>query len=104
MRPNHSGLSHQGFRGCAPRAPQRKRKVDVYRDCTPPIPHKNVGFLTNDGRVFEQHEIEEVFLRRAKEMGGDALVLHAPVKSMEAPTGWNLYDTFLFEAEVVSYR
>jgi hypothetical protein len=37
-------------------------------------------------------------------MGGDALVLQEPVKSMEAPTGWDLYDMFVFQAVVVSYQ
>ena len=41
--------------------------------------------------------------KRAREIGGDALVLFAPVKSIDAPEGWNLYDTFLYEAVVVAY-
>lgn len=42
-------------------------------------------------------------MKRAKEMGGDALVLLPPVKSVESPPGWDLYDTFLYEAVVVAY-
>jgi hypothetical protein len=77
--------------------------LDVYRDCAPPIAYKELGFLTNGGRVFEQKEIEETFLKRAREMGGDAVLLFPPVKSLEAPEGWRLYDTFLYEAVVVAY-
>ena len=65
---------------------------------------QEIGFLTNDGRVFEQREIEAAFVERAKQMGGDAVVLQRPVKSMEAPPGWSLFDTFVFEAVVVAYQ
>src|SRR5580765_2441953 len=105
MRSNYSGLGRRGSRGCTVRSSgaKRIRNVDVYRDCTPPIAFKELGFLTNDGRVFEQGEIEETFLERAREMGGDAVLLFPPVKSVEAPEGWRLYDTFLYEAVVVAY-
>jgi len=78
--------------------------LDVYRDCEkPPVPCKQLGFLTDGGRIFEQGEIEAAFLKRAKEMGGDAVVLLPPVKSVESPPGWSLFDTFLYEAVVVAY-
>ena len=105
MRSNHSLIGRRGFRGCARTnaSAKRKRNLDVYRDCAPEVAYKELGFLTNGGRVFEQGEIEETFLKRAQEMGGDAVVLFPPVKSLEAPEGWTLYDTFLYEAVVVSY-
>ena len=79
--------------------------LEVYReDDKPHISYKEIGLLTNDGRVFERDEIEAAFIKRAREMGGDALVLQEPVKSMEAPTGWDLYDMFVFQAVVVSYQ
>jgi len=105
MRFNHSRLGRCGSRECTgkPSGAKRIRTLDVYRDCAPPIAYKELGFLTNDGRVFEQKEIEETFLQRAKEMGGDAVLIFPPVKSVEAPEGWRLYDTFLYEAVVVAY-
>ena len=93
-----------GSRGCRARSANVKRALDVYRDQKPNVAYKEVGFLTNDGRVFEQNEIEATFIKRAKEMGGDGLVLLSPVKSIEAPQGWGLFDTLLFEAVVVSYQ
>jgi len=84
--------------------PDSVRSLDVYRDCEkPPLGCKELGFLTDGGRIFEQSEIEAGFVKRAKEMGADALVLRPPVKSVESPPGWNLFDTFLYEAVVVSY-
>jgi len=62
------------------------------------------GYRTRMSRFEgEQKEIEETFLQRAKEMGGDAVLIFPPVKSVEAPEGWRLYDTFLYEAVVVAY-
>lgn len=79
--------------------------IEVYRDDhKPQTAYKEIGLLTDDGRVFERDEIEAAFIKRAREMGGDALVLQGPVKSVEAPAGWDLYDTFVFEAVVVSYQ
>jgi len=104
MRLTYLGLGSRRFNGGGCQTPLQKRELDVYRDSSPPVPHKKVAFLTNDGRVFEQKEIEEAFRKRASEMGADALVLLSPVKSIEAPHGWNLYDTFVYEAEVVLYR
>jgi len=84
--------------------PNVRQELHVYRNCkNPPMPCKQLGFLTDGGRIFEQNDIEAGFVKRAKEMGGDALVLFAPVKSVESPAGWKLYDTFLYEAVVVAY-
>src|SRR5437868_793997 len=70
--------------------------IEIYRDEQKPhLSYKQIGLLTNDGRVFEQGEIEAAFIKRARAMGGDALVLQEPVKTIEAPTGWDLYDTFV---------
>ena len=94
-----------GLQPSSTTAQAANNRLDVFRDCEkPPASYKKVGFLTDGGRVFEQNEIEATFMRRAKEMGGDALVLLPPVKSIEAPPGWGLFDTFLYEAVVVAYE
>ena len=83
---------------------QSRERLDVYRNCEKlPLPCKQLGFLTDGGRIFEQGDIEALFVKRAKAMGGDALVMLPPVKSIESPPGWSLYDTFLYEAVVVAY-
>ena len=49
--------------------------LDVYRDCEKPrIPCRQLGLLTDGGRIFEQSDIEAGFVKRAKEMGGDGLL------------------------------
>jgi len=101
MRVGIRKFGRRGFRECA--ALGRTRDLDVYRDRKPEIAYKEVGFLTNDGRVFEQQEIEQNFVERAKQMGGDAVVIMPPVKSLEAPAGWGLFTTFVYEAVVVAY-
>ena len=110
MRFNFSRMT-QVAQGLGTRAPtlfevsESAGGIELYRaDHKPHSSYKEIGLLTNDGRVFERGEIEAAFIKRAREMGGDALVLQEPVKSIEAPTGWNLYDTFVFEAVVVSYE
>jgi len=81
------------------------RGIEVYRgDHVPQIPYKEIGVLTSLGRIFERDEIEAAFIRLAQEMGGDALILRKSVRRIAAPGGWMLYDTFLFEAVVVSCR
>ena len=81
------------------------RGIEIYRgDDGPQIPYKEIGSLTCLGRIFERDEIEAAFIRRAQEMGGDALILREPARDIRAPAGWDLYDTFLFEAVIVCYR
>src|SRR5690349_9606551 len=65
--------------------------IQVYSEDDKPAQSscKEIGLLTNDGRVFEREEIEATFIKRAREMGGNALILQEPVKSMEAPKGWD---------------
>src|SRR5437764_426549 len=82
MRVGIRKFGRRGFRECA--ALGRTRDLDVYRDRKPEIAYKEVGFLTDDGRVFEQQEIEQNFVERAKEMRGDAVVIMPPVKNVEA--------------------
>src|SRR6185369_3066108 len=96
MRANSPSLGHRGYRSNGPIFGQ----VDIYRDAKPQVAYKQVGFLTNDGRVFEREEIEQSFCQRAQEMGGDGVVILPPVKSLEAPEGWDLYTTFVYEAVV----
>jgi hypothetical protein len=81
------------------------RGIEVYRgDHEPQIPYQEIESTTSLGRIFERDEIEAAFLKRAQEMGGDALILREPARDVRAPAGWSLYDTFLFEAVVVSYQ
>src|SRR3954464_76722 len=101
MRVGVRKFGRRGFRECA--ALGRNRDLDVYHDRKPETAYKEVGFLTNDGRVFEREEIEQDFVKRAKEMGGDAVLIMPPVKSLEAPDGWSLFTTFVYEAVVVAY-
>jgi hypothetical protein len=66
-------------------------------------PFRVIAVLTEDGRVFEQTEIEARFSKRAREVGGSALLLLAPVKKIAAPLGWSFYDTFHYSAAVVAH-
>ena len=61
-----------------------------------------LAFLTEDGRIFEQAEIEERFTKTAREIGGTALVLLPPAGKITAPSGWRLYDTFRYSAAVLA--
>ena len=61
-----------------------------------------IGLLTEDGRVFEQAEIEQRFSKRATEMGAAALIMLPPTRKIAAPDGWSSFDTFRYCAAVLS--
>lgn len=65
---------------------------------------KEIAVLSDDGHPFEHTDIEADFIKKAKAMGGDAVVLLPPVKSIEAPAGWQIFDTFRYLAAVVVYE
>jgi len=114
MNDSFSGIELQRARFGAPQispSPLQPLELEfqqglhLYRHHQKPMgSYAEIAFLTDSGRIFERDEIEATFIERANELGADALVLQPPVKSIEAPQGWNLYDTFLFEAAVVIYR
>jgi len=114
MNESFSGIELQRARFSPPQASithsqpleiEFREGLHLYRNHQKPLgSYAEIAFLTDSGRVFERDEIEATFIRRAHELGADALVLQPPVKSIEAPEGWSLYDTFLFEAAVVIYR
>ena len=63
-----------------------------------------IAFLTEDGRVFEQAEIEQRFSKTATEMGAAALIMLPPARKIAAPEGWSSFDTFRYCAAVLAAR
>ena len=79
--------------------------IQVFRDNQlPHNPFKEIAVLSGDGHPFEHDDIEADFIKKARALGGDALVLLPPVKSIQAPAGWDVFDTFRFLAAVVVYE
>src|SRR5204862_4281552 len=60
-----------------------------------------IAFLTEDGRSFEQAEIEERFSKTATEIGAEALIMLPPARKIAAPEDWNSHDTFRYCAAVL---
>ena len=104
LRPTRLVEPETTFAASEPLELEAREGLHIYRNYRKPAgSYTAIQFLTDGGRLFERHEIEATFIQRAKELGADALVLQPPVKSVEAPEGWTLYDTFLFEAAAVIY-
>ena len=86
-------------------APQQEDPIDVYRETeTPNGAFKEIALLTASGHPFEHYDIQMDFIRRARELGADAVLLLPAVKRMEAPSGWRVFDTFRYLAKVVVYE
>ncbi len=87
-------------------APSRQEeRIDVYRETEKPNgAFKEIALLTANGRPFEHHDIETDFIRKAREMGADAVLLLPAVKKIEAPSGWSVFDTVRYLASVIVYE
>lgn len=104
-------LCCQGLTGCSSIetydsvARQPTTSVDVFREGKPERPHKEIALLADDGGIGEQTAIEKKFVKKAKNLGGNALIMHPPVPSGvepgAAPLSWK--KTYQFRAAVVVY-
>jgi hypothetical protein len=93
--------------GCS--APGAERRpgalVEVFRDGQKPSKaFKEIGMLTDDGGLGEQGTIEGKFLRKAKRMGANAIIMYPLQKTGAELKGFSLVDTFLYKASVVVYE
>jgi hypothetical protein len=89
--------------------PQPTANVEMFRDGQKPTrPYKEIALLTDDGGIKEQGEIEAKFVKRAKTLGANALILQDPVKSGgEANAlgfGFGWHDTYYYKASAVVYE
>jgi hypothetical protein len=87
-------------------APSRwEDRIDVYRETEKPQgAFKEIALLTANGHPFEHLEIETRFIKRARELGADAVLFLPAVKKIEAPSGWRIFDTFRYLAAVIIYE
>ena len=84
---------------------QQEDRIDVYNETEKPNgAFKEIALLTANGHPFEHHDIEMDFIRRARELGADAVLFLPAVKKIEAPSGWQIFDTFRFLASVIVYE
>jgi hypothetical protein len=81
-------------------------EIDVYRDGQKPQKnYKELKLLTDDGRVEEQQGIEGRMIKKAKAMGGNAIIFHPLIESGgegQPFGGWK--KTYFFKASVVVYE
>lgn len=84
---------------------QPTAEIDIFREGQKPSKAcKEIGMLTDDGRAVEQPEIEAKFINKARRMGGNSIIMHAPTKSGGELSGFSVVDTFLYKASVVIYE
>lgn len=82
--------------------------VEVFRDGAEPAkPFKEIGVLKDDGKEAEQEEIEKKLIKKAKQMGGDAILFDKPKQSgmeMDFFSFGASKFTYLYRARVVVYQ
>jgi hypothetical protein len=99
------------FAGCATQSKTGlppTTQVDIFRDGTKPEKScKEIGRLDDDGKESEQPEIEAKMIKRAKSMGGNAIVFEKPKPSGMEAGPWSfgsLKYTYLYRATVFVYE
>jgi len=97
--------------GCQPSARYDTTKrpatadIDIFREGQKPTrAYKEIGVVTDDGRAVEQPTIEAKMIKKANRMGGNAVILHVPVRSGTEMAGFSAVDTFLYKATVIVYQ
>jgi hypothetical protein len=79
--------------------------VDIYRDGKKPDRgYKEIGLLTDDAALGEQGEVEAKFVKQAKRMGGNAVILHPLIKTGGELKGFSIVETYLYKASVIVYE
>ncbi len=80
-------------------------QFDIFRDGEKPTrAYKEIDLLKDDGRPVEQEDIEAKMIRRAKKMGGRAIIFKEPVKSGEDNKWGSMKITFLYKGIVIVYE
>ncbi len=96
------GCATQDGLNSAPTAPAAN--IEMFRDGQKPTkPYKELGMLTDDGGLKEQPEIEAQFIKKAKQMGGNAIILEPLVKTGGEVKPFTIHwtDTYLYKAIVI---
>jgi hypothetical protein len=82
-------------------------QFDIFRDGEKPTrPYKEIDLLKDDGRPVEQEDIEAKMIKKAKKMGGSAIIFKDPIKSGE-DNAWgsgSLKVTYLYKGIVIVYE
>lgn len=80
-------------------------EINVLRDGQKPArPYKEISLLTDDGGLGEQGEIEAKFVKKAKRMGADAIILQPLIRSGGEVKGFSWVETYLYKASVVIFE
>ena len=80
------------------------KRIELFRDGQKPNRlYKEIGLLTDDGALGEQGDIEAKFIKKAKKMGADALILSPLVKTGGELKGFGIVDTYLYKASAIVY-
>lgn len=80
------------------------KQIEVYRDGHKPIrAYREISLLTDDGGLGEQGGIEAKFIKKAKHMGADAIILQPLTKSGNELKGFSWIETYLYKASLVIY-
>jgi hypothetical protein len=80
-------------------------EIDIFRDGQKPTKaYKEIGMVTDDGKIVEQPNIGSKFIKKAKSMGGNAIIMYAPTRCGQELSGFGLVDTYLYKASVLTYE
>lgn len=95
--------------GCTTAEPQASatKQIEIFLDGKEPAqPYKVIGSLTDDSRLEEHPAIEAKKVKKARQMGGDALVFEPKVETGidVGPFAWGAKKSYLYKAKVIKYE
>src|SRR6266487_1150554 len=83
---------------------QSTTDVELFRDGRKPAKaYKEIAMISDKAQLVDQPNIESDFIKKAKRMGGNALILYPPEKD-GGKLGWfAIVDMYIFKASVLVY-
>jgi hypothetical protein len=88
------------------RSPEKEAKrIEVFRTNTKPSGSvREIGMVSEEGRQDQQGEIEARFMRKARQVGADALLFEPIIKVGEEVKFFATSDTYSYKATMVAYE
>lgn len=86
------------------RVPANEKRVEVFHtNSKPPGGVRELGVVSEEGRLNQQNEIEARFIRKARKAGADAVVFEPLIKVGQEVKFFETSDTYSYKATMVAY-
>jgi hypothetical protein len=83
------------------------KPIELFKDGKEPArPYSVIRTLTDDARLEEEPAIESDMIKKARKLGGDALIFDPMTETGYdiAPFMWGAKKSFLYRAKVIKYN